>query len=501
MTHSVERHPSSWVRPFIYYALLTALLIAPSATLWFRTPFNVLGHNFDYFCGLIQVPGWSAITASLVSRGTQSALLIAMGFLFYRLAMRHGDAIEAASPRAILAACGTILVIHLCGLPWMNPDLFFPIGKGWLDLNYNVDPYRYPIAALGASTVFGDPMFTNIDPPLFRNTGNYGPLHNSLSVALVGLSGGNIIAAAFLFKAFNLLCLIGSAWVLHAIALREGLKAKHLVFTYLCNPIVPLALVAWGHNDAQQNVLLLLALLFVYKDKPACSGAFLGAAISLKFVALVTLPALILYWWLARQRRPGSALNALGACAFVMVITFASYDGIWTVTKSTFDVSWSPLRSSIYSFFEPIGKLMGWQGIATAKTVMSAVYVLAGAIITFGLLWKRDVRPIDLVKAVVWIFNFYFLLAAPAVLEWYLTWNLACVLLLPTHFRFFAVLVSVFMPLVSFSLYLPFPVVLGVSMAHYLLYVFCVTRFAPWRGDFEKCSQNAESQSPPQLQC
>jgi hypothetical protein len=213
-------------------------------------------------------------------------------------------------------------------------------------------------------------------------------------------------------------------------------------------------------------------------------------------VAVVLFPALLIYWWWSSDRKLVPSLRALAGCAGAILVTFASYDAIWDVAKNTADISWSPLRSSIYSIYFPISEALKLGGVAPAQRVLSIVFVCAGAIVTFALLLRRPSKPQHLALVCVWIFNLYFLLAAPAVLEWYLTWSLACMLLLPGHFRFFAVLVSIYLPLVPFTIYLPLSVIVSISIVHYLLYAFCLFRFAPWRGDFRRGSQNDQSDDP-----
>jgi len=420
----------------------------------------------------------------LLGRFVQTALFAMSGFLFYRLVTRHAEAIENARPKHLAIAVGALLAVYLTGLPWLNPDMFWAIGRGWVDAHYGAEPYLVPTGAI--SDFRTDPMFQNIDPGLLRNSGNYGPLHHSIATILAGLSGGNIRAATLLFKLTDLAFLLCSAAVLFQLARQAGLKAQYLTFCYLANPIVPLVFVAWGHNDIMQNFFLLLAVWCVYREKPLLSGAALGGAIALKYVAIVLAPALVLYWWCAKNWRIRSALLSLLGVVVVVCYANSMYEGAWRSMLHIYTVGWSPIRSSIYCIMVPITRWIEATTMAPARLTLSLTYVVASATLTFAMLWKREVKPTDFLRVCVWIFNFYFLFAAPAVLEWYLTWTLACLLLLPDYLRCFSVLYSFYMPLVPFTLYLPDLVQYPVNIALYFVFVGCVVFLTPWREPFKR---------------
>lgn len=479
---TADNPPAAWRKLFVWYAALSFLLILPSALLWFSSPLDVLRHNFDVFCGILQIPGWSAGAINILSRSIQAVVLLVLGILFYRLATRHSDAIESSSWRQLAPAIGLLLAIFFAGLPWMNPDMFFYVGRGWVEGGYELDPYKYPIVAL--KNFRADEMFRNIDPPLLRSVGNYGPLHQSLCASMTALSGGSIKVAVVLFKLLHLGLLLLSAWIVYRLARQQGLKAKHLVFCYLCNPIVPLVLLAWVHNDIQQNVLVLLCVLCVFSGRPFLAGASLGGAIALKYAAIVLLPGLILYWWRShRQPWRAAAICTAGAAA-VVGFAFLPYPNAISIGVGTYNIGWSPIRSSIYTVLFPIAHALGISVPVSLRQWLALAYFVCGAAITFRMMLRKDVAPIDFAKLSVWIFNLYFLICAPAVLEWYLTWALTSLLLLRGHFRSFAVLFSFYMPLVPFTLYLPDSVAFPVSIALYLLFVVCTVKWTSWREDF-----------------
>lgn len=481
MNSASSPSPAPWARLYGVYLIVTLLLVLPSATLWFGTPFRVFDHNFDYFCGLLQIPGWAPHQIKFLGRFVEAILFLAGGCCFYRLATRHAEAIEQTPRRTFVILVAALLAIHLIALPWLNPDVFWAIGRGWMDTRYSLDAYLVPTSVMRNAAT--DPMFRNIDPELLKNVGNYGPLHHTIAALLTGLSFGNIKAAVLLFKLLDLAFLLGSAVIVFKLARTLGLKAQHVTFCYLANPIVPLVFVAWAHNDVMQNFFLLLAVFCVFREKPFLSGLSLGAAISIKYVAIVLAPALLIYWLRAKKWNIRATLLALAGLLGIVIYTHAMYEGAWQTTVRIYTVPWSPIRSSLSVLMVPISTVFSWSDLTSGivRLSFSGLYILSGAILTFATLWKRDVKPADFAKVCVWIFNFYFLFAAPAVLEWYLTWSLGCLLLFPAYFRSFSVLYSFWLPLVPFTVYLPDWVQYPVNIAHYLLFVVCAAVLMPWR--------------------
>ena len=123
----------TWLPLFGLYALLTLVLVLPSASLWLRTPFDVVKSQLRLVLRGDPVFRWSPGEMKLLGRGVQTLLFLALGFRFLpsRDPTRRGDRENHA--RTFWVAVGALLAIHLAGLPWLNPDMFYPIGPGWVD--------------------------------------------------------------------------------------------------------------------------------------------------------------------------------------------------------------------------------------------------------------------------------------------------------------------------------------------------------------------------------
>ncbi len=466
--------PSGFGLTYGAYLFALLLLVLPSLRAWVRQPFRVQAYDFDFF--LAGDPKWLALGQAL-----HLVLLAVMGALFYALATRHRMSMEAMSRGqwglVILAPC----LLSLTGLPWMNPDVFYYIGDGWLDAYYRLDAFAHSMAqALGFGT---DEMFREVDPRLATVVGNYGPMHQNLCATLAGLSGGNIRAALVLFKLSNAAFLFGSAGLVYSLARTWRQPARHAVFCYLCNPLVLVCFLAWVHNDMHQNFCALLALFWLQRGRPALAGGSLGAAVCFKYVGVVLLPALLVYWLLASApgRRVRHALLCLLGFVGVFCLIYGLNPNAWSAAVLIYTSNWSPYRSSIYYLIDPVARWTGGLPLAKVKTALTLLYVLVGAGITLAPLWRRWRRggpdggwtPRDFARQGFWLYVAYFLICAPAVLEWYFTWILGFALLLadPRYLRFVLVLFSFYLPTVIYTIYHPVALTRPVNLALYLFLV------------------------------
>ena len=193
------------------------------------------------------------------------------------------------------------------------------------------------------------------------------------------------------------------------------------------------------------------------------------------------MPALCVYWLVQTQTpRPWRcALLCLLGFVSVVCVAYLPYEQAWSAAAKTYTPGWSPFRSSIYFLLMPLlgpTKLASLHGLQLA---LSAIYVAAGAWLTLAPLARRQRFGFDdLLKQFFWLFALYFLVCAPAVLEWYLTWLLGAALLVrdARYFRFFAVLFAFYLTPVVFTLYRGMAITWPVNFLLYAFLVVCAWR-------------------------
>lgn len=479
-----ERKPAAFPLGWcVAYLGLLALLVFPSFLLWWMPGFPVQQLDYDFFGGLL---GWEGDKSEdpLLYAGQliHALLMLVLGAVFVALFRRLPRNCQVGDRRKLVPMALISGVIALAGLPWMNPDLFFPLAKGWAEVHYQVDVYEVELGRLpGYET---DPMFSNVDPALFANTGNYGPLNQLISALVAGASGGNPRVAAFVFKFLLLTAFWCSGWILWKLISGLGRDPLRPVFLYLCNPVCLFALVAWGHNDALQNLGVMLALLGLVAGRPFLAGAALGGAVGIKYVAFLLVPVFGLYW----LTRPGpgkwrQAVVYTFGVVLVLVVGFASYPAALKSMVLRLDTSWSPMRSSLgflHIGLEPILPGLTTDDLRIVFQALYGVFGLGLVLIPFWFRRKTGLSLPEVCTLCFWIYAGYFLLAAPAVLEWYLTWMLGFALLAGNlrYERFVLVLTAFFLVPVSLSIYRSGDLVVTMNVAHYLFYAILVVRLA-----------------------
>ncbi len=485
-------------RPFpwataIAYLLALAMLVGPSVSVWFSLRFDLWTTNYDWLCGLLT--GGQRASGDLLFAGQTAQLLLflAAGFLFIRLWMHLGRVAREGGtlvPRWFYCAA---FGISLAGLPWMNPDMFYMLGHGWHEVDREVNIFKTPLAAHPDAP--DGPMFRNIDPTFLKQTGNYGPFNQLLSAQVAALSGGNVRIATILLKILFLAALVGSGWVVAAIARRLGVGSPaKLFFLYTANPLSLVAMLAWGHNDVFQNFFVLLSLLALVTDRPGAAGAALGAAIALKFIAVLMVPFIGLYALLPKRRPDWSAAGRFSlGLGVTTVVFFAIYPGSLDTFFTSLGTEWSTYRSSlaiIFSAMKPIFHIAREAHLFWGRILYGAILLALGFFLLRRLMRDENNqkrRMESLCSAAFWTYSAHLLILAPAVLEWYFTWTLGFALLAGSSIDRRAVLTlyAFFSVLSPFTLYRTFDSIYLACILQYLFTAAClVWAAAPlWRGN------------------
>ena len=449
----VSRAGAFWTLLGIFFGA-SALLMMPSIFYWKVEPFRLTRNEFDFFLGQLRGTfGLDTLELFYLGKCIHFVLFLVVGWCFYKLVAKFADEIEALSTRTLWFLALGAGFIYAIGLPWVSPDVFYYIAKGWMEANYKLDIYTY---SLRESPGFpADQMYSNVIPSFALWPGNYGPLHQNICASVAALSGGSVKLALIILKGFNLTLYLATAAITASIAKSQGLQYRRVFLAYALNPLGVFALVTCVHNDALQNAVLILTVLCVVKERPAFSGALLGAALAYKYVAIALVPALILYW-ATRLNAPRRWRDA-GWCLLALLLAIGASHLLYPLSFRNMLViysgGWSPIRGSIHFILIPIAELLALPN-EVIRQVLTLLFVMVGGAIT---LWphfrRRQLAPLDVVFQWFWIFAIYYLTAV-AVLEWYLTWilGLGFLLLGRQGLRSVLILSSFYLPLVIFTI-------------------------------------------------
>ncbi len=209
----------------------------------------------------------------------------------------------------ILAAAGAMRLIPLTTLPFLSTDIYRYVWDGKVQVA-GINPYlRVPdapeLAALRDAKIFPRVNRANyaltVYPPaaqaIFFLVTRLSPTVPAMKIAMVAFEAVAIAA---------LVALLGMA----------GL-ARERVLIYAWNPLAVWEFAGSGHIDAAVIAFVALALLARARGRMLLTGAALGAAILVKFLPAVLLPALWRKW---DMRMPA-------ACAAVIAGFYLLYSG------------------------------------------------------------------------------------------------------------------------------------------------------------------------------
>ncbi len=460
--------------PAFVYASLLFCLICPGSRLWFIEGFPVVEVQFDFLARFLDRRAPESRRLLLATDVLQSLLILFAGSAYCWLVKSMPDnCFDREFRFRSFVLLASLLIIGCIGIPWMSLDMFWPIAKGWAQVHYHIDVYSTPLRAIPQVTT--DPMFLNSEH--LNTKGNYGPLNQLLSSLIALLGNGHIQLTALIYKIFLAAGLVAATCLVYFIA-RPEKNAGKLAFIYCSNPLSVIAILAWGHNDIWQNAFVLGSLLALKTRRAALAGLLIAAATALKFVAVLIVPLFALFLLLSNSNRLSSAFTFCATTVLAVACAFLIYPHSFRVAVSGLDMDWSPQISSLSVLLYTIAPLFGF-GHAETTRVLSFLYAVTGITLTFviALPWKdARINLSKLCEIACLIYVSYLVLAAPSVLEWYLTWFLGFALLTQKreYFNFSVILAAFFSVLNAFALHGSLDRIFAFNTVQYMFFASVV---------------------------
>jgi hypothetical protein len=311
-------------------------------------------------------------------------------------------------PRWLHAAGFLVAGVMTLLPPVASGDIKSYIAYGQQDVS-GVNPYT---TGPQSSGVPQDAITRSVESPWQTMPTVYGPVFTRISSAIASVAHGDGHLAVTLTRLLLTGAFVLSGILLHALCGTAAGRRRAAVL-WSANPLLLSTLVAGAHLDALVAATLLCSIALVRRS-PLAAGAAVGLAATLKVTGLVALPGVV---WAARQRRRGSVLVVLGACAVAvpwMVVTSGVLTGLSRASRfATPAAPWRVMSSLI----EPA------LGHTAARSLMEA---LAGAVglALIALLLRRGLppaadTPVGRAAAITAAFAIGWLLTTPYVLPWY----------------------------------------------------------------------------------
>lgn len=320
---------------------------------------------------------------------------------------RRGGA-SRARPAGAAGSARAVAVILVVGLiprllllpaePTLSEDLYRYLWDGRL-VAQGTNPFLRPPS---------DPAFSGLRDALYDRLNHaqvptiYPPAAQVLFAAAWAL-GGTPLAWKLVLFALEGALVAG----LLALLARRRLPVERLLL-YYWNPLVVVECYGQGHVDLAAAAFLVLALALLSTGRRMAGGVAFGAAVLVKLVPLLLLPALA-------RRRAWTTLAAAAAFSLLLYVPFRSAGAMLGEGLRVYARHWE-FNGPIYALIRPWFRDGDAPRLTLALALVAALAVIA---------WRA--RTLSGAALASWI---AFLLLSPTVYPWYL---IPAVALLPLH--------------------------------------------------------------------
>ncbi|WP_345581365.1 polyprenol phosphomannose-dependent alpha 1,6 mannosyltransferase MptB [Tessaracoccus lubricantis] len=318
----------------------------------------------------------------------------------------------------------------LVALPLHSRDAYAYAATGW-QVARRINPYENALGEAGqAGLLVGTHWHTT--------TSVYPSLQLDLFGLVSRLTDGDVLATPMAMRAQSVLALVILSWVLPRLARRFGVDEQLALWAGVLNPVILVQWIGGAHNDALMVALGVAAFLAVTDlgwrgwRGLVVAGLLLGTAMGIKqSAALYGLGVVAVAWSLRRGRGPSWWRLALVAAVpgAVTVLTFLATSFTWglgwrnpTAGNPIGATSNSPLSwvASFFRYHEVFPEGVSDRGINLVSTLL-----IGAAVIWLWVRWGPKGRT---TADRPWLFTLAVLVAfmvfAPALQPWYLTWLL-----------------------------------------------------------------------------
>ena len=197
-----------------------------------------------------------------------------------------------------------ISIIFVAVVPFTCSDVFYYLGIGRINSEYNQNPYYTTIKQFVESD--NNSKYLEQDTVLAQGYINdwsdstvvYGPIWTLICRIVASMSFGNIDIGLLVFKLINVLVHILNCYLIYKIS-----NKKIFTLLYGLNPFILIEGITCVHNDMFVILFTLASFYFVLKKKDIfLSLLFLALATAIKYFTILLLPFVIIYY--VRKEKP-----------------------------------------------------------------------------------------------------------------------------------------------------------------------------------------------------
>lgn len=210
--------------------------------------------------------------------------------------------------KQILIFVTIVTTIFAMMLPFTSTDVFYYIGVGWLNSHYHQNPYYISMNEflqenqnshnLHENKIINDEILIQGSADWGNQRVVYGPVWTLICALLANMSFGSVNLALVIFKISAVIIHIINIYLIYKIS-----RKKVLALIYGLNPFILIEAIANVHNDIYVIFFTLLSMYFLLRKKNlTISVIFLAIATCIKYVTILLLPFIILYYYRKEKR-------------------------------------------------------------------------------------------------------------------------------------------------------------------------------------------------------
>lgn len=324
--------------------------------------------------------------------------------------------------KSIMILVTIISVIFIIMIPFFSSDIFYYLGIGRLDGNYNQNPYYTTIKEFVDSSNNSYENDSVLMQGYYNDWGNttvvYGPIWTLICRIVATMSLGNLDIGLTLFKIINVIVHLGNCYLLYKIS-----NKKIFPLLYGLNPFILIEAISHVHNDIYVIFFTLLALYFLIKKKKIVLPiVFIALATAIKYFSILLLPFIIIYYFrkekpkirFARCIKYGLIFIGILACCYLLYIQdIEVFKGLVTQNQK--------IAKGIYviliDYFKDIPNI-----IENTKLVLLGSFVIIYFFICIVLLNKKEIKLRTEMKTMNYLIIAFLFLLITNFQPWYIMW-------------------------------------------------------------------------------
>ena len=310
-----------------------------------------------------------------------------------------------------------LAIIFAIMLPFTTSDIFYYMGTGWIDSNYNENPYY---------TTVSEVRLNNPEDEILQRTGVweeqvvvYGPTWAFICKILSFLSFGNVTLSLYIYKIAGII-----VHVLNTILVYKITKKKKFSILYGANPFILFEMITNVHNDIYMIFFILLALYFLLKKKNIIlTLVFMAIATCVKYVAVLLIPFLVLYY-LKDKTIPKKLLYCLLYAIIFLAVIFICYLPYARDIKLPLIMfmQQQKYRESILAIALEISNNTKMKILTPLKETFMAIFAAIYFLTLISVLTKKDIKITSILRNCNNILLFFLFLIITNLCPWYTSW-------------------------------------------------------------------------------